>query len=351
MQKSIRTLLHKVLFAPPGLFPAFPSFSRQQSPSVRSFSFPLSKNRKNSIMNRALTLILALLFGTCLLAQSSNSKFIDSPAWVLAGEGNLDDMPSPVAAVSPSQSQNRHEKTAASVNKAANGASSKTSASSRGGGRSTNEGFLHVGIYVTPTLNWLSSVDKNDAGGRRYERTGSNFSATPTVMLDMRLFRRFYLGVGVAYNTWGGKISAINGEYDFKRSFSFSYLEIPVRVKIQTRNFSESRASMFFSAGANLGFGVRYAYTDKYTDLSISDPISATGDFITAPRKIKENRKLANLSAVGQIGVNYQFGRHLNLLVGIEYHYGFIRPLKENADNEWPDFNNQQIGLVVGIMF
>ena len=80
-------------------------------------------------------------------------------------------------------------------------------------------------------------------------------------------------------------------------------------------------------------------------------PIPATGDFVTNKQKIKEDRKLANLSAVGQIGVNYQIGRRLNLLVGIEYHYGFIRPLKKGETHPWPDFNNQQIGLVLGIMF
>ena len=287
-------------------------------------------------MNRALILVLSLMFGTFLLAQSSNPDFIDSPSWVLAGEGELADFPSPVAIPTPTD----HSRPAAS--RAASKARPRTS---------SNEGFFHLGIYVTPTLNWLSSVDKDEAGNRRYGRTGSNFSATPTVMLDMRLFRRFYVGVGVAYNTWGGKISAINGPYDYKRSFSFSYVEIPVRVKIQTRNFSDSRASLFFSAGANLGFGVDFSYRDKYKDLQMIAPIPATGDFVTNKQKIKEDRKLANLSAVGQIGVNYQIGRRLNLLVGIEYHYGFIRPLKKGETHPWPDFNNQQIGLVLGIMF
>lgn len=286
-------------------------------------------------MNRAISLIIPLLLGTCLLAQSGNSQFIDSPSWILAGESSLDDIPSATVIPVTSQAQSKTSKKSQDT----------PSRSSR------DEGFLHLGIYVTPTLNWLSSVDKTSGGTRLYERTGSNFSATPTIMLDMRLFKRFYVGVGVAYNTWGGKISLINGEQDFKRSFSFSYVEIPVRVKIQTRNFADSRASIFLSAGANLGFGVDFSYKDKYKDLGITAPISSTGDFVSNSIKIKDNRKLANLSVVGQVGVNYQLSRRLNLLVGIEYHYGCIRPLKSGENSPGPDFNNQQIGLVLGIMF
>lgn len=316
--------------------------SRFRTDSI--FRPPKEKKLKHIPMNRALTLILVLLLGTCLLAQSSNSKFIDSPSWILAGEGSLDGMPSPVPAMPGEKS---------SGSKAGAGRGNAMQASSARGSRNpsspSDEGFLHIGIYVTPTLNWLSSVDKGDNGTKLYERTGSNFAATPTVMLDMRLFRRFYVGVGVAYNTWGGKISLINGEHDFKRSFSFSYVEVPVRVKLQTRNFADSRASMFFSVGANLGFGVDYFYRDKYKDLGITSPVSATGDFVTQKYPLKEDSKLANFSVAGQIGVNYQIGRRMNFLIGIEYHYGFVRPLKEHAAG--PDFNNQQIGLVLGFMF
>lgn len=292
-------------------------------------------------MNRALTLILTLVFGTCLLAQSSNSRFIDSPSWVLAGDGNLADLPSPVAA-------EREQKKAGRGNTPS--LSSQASSKSRPR-TSANEGFFHLGIYVAPTLNWLSSVDKDHEGERRYERTGSNFAATPTIMLDMRLFRRFYVGFGIAYNTWGGKISNINDKYDSYRSYSFSYVEVPVRIKLQTRNFADSRASLFLSAGANLGFGVDYSYKDKYKDIHITSPISGTGNFVTNSQKIDEGKKLANLSAVGQIGLNYQIGRRLNLIFGVEYHYGFIRPLKTGKDSQWLDFNNQQVGLVLGIMF
>ena len=72
---------------------------------------------------------------------------------------------------------------------------------------------------------------------------------------------------------------------------------------------------------------------------------------MTNSQKIDEGKKLANLSAVGQIGLNYQIGRRLNLIFGVEYHYGFIRPLKTGKDSQWLDFNNQQVGLVLGIMF
>ena len=252
-------------------------------------------------MNRAISLIIPLLLGTCLLAQSGNSQFIDSPSWILAGESSLDGIPSATVIPVTSQAQSKTSKKSQDT----------PSRSSR------DEGFLH----------------------------------TPTIMLDMRLFNRFYVGVGVDYNTWGGKISLINGVQDLKRSFSFSYVEIPVRVKIQTRNFADSRASIFLSAGANLGFGVDFSYKDKYKDLGITAPISSTGDFVSNSIKIKDNRKLANLSVVGQVGVNYQLSRRLNLLVGIEYHYGCIRPLKSGENSPGPDFNNQQIGLVLGIMF
>ena len=86
-------------------------------------------------MNRALILVLSLMFGTFLLAQSSNPDFIDSPSWVLAGEGELADFPSPVAIPTPTD----HSRPAAS--RAASKARPRTS---------SNEGFFHLGIYVTP---------------------------------------------------------------------------------------------------------------------------------------------------------------------------------------------------------
>lgn len=296
-------------------------------------------------------------------AQSGTPQFIDSPSWVLAG-GASSSSGQEILTV-PGTNDTRPDRsvsdedlpvslTAGTSTVSATGSSSSGSSASadrKSSGKSpSQEGFLHIGIYFTPVINWLSSV--NDP----YERSGVTFSATPTLMFDMRLLGRLYFGIGAAFNTWGGKIAyPERGTVTHERSYNFSYVDIPLRIKIQTPNFAQSKGSMFFSAGANIGFGVRYHYKDIYRGFTVNtvDMGDRTGMF-TLEGKMPDDTRLVNLSAVGQMGFNYQISTRLNLIIGVEYHYGFIHPLKKESGNQlenFPEYNNQQVGLILGVMF
>ena len=305
---------------------------------------------------------LVLLFSSfwC-VAQSNNTGFIDSPSWVLS---NMEKTASPVTVQEKQekndpgkmeprsggdpQSANLKKKQNPPPEKPGEPAVSKPKKSIPPS-KPSQEGFLHIGIYATPVINWLSSINKS------YSRSGVNACVTPTVMFDMRMIGRLYLGVGVALNTFGGRLQLTEiDNVKHKRSYSFTYLEIPLRIKWQTRNFSNSRGSIFFSGGFNVGFGFSYKYKDIYKGpINIGGHVM-DGVFRYKGREVKENRRLANVAGVLQFGYNFQVARRTNLIIGVEYHYGLVRPLKAKKfyyTMDKPSYNNQQVGLLVGVMF
>ncbi len=299
-----------------------------------------------------------ILFCVSFTYAQGTTRFIDSPSWVLAKEGKggavmvqetetvSGKMEQPVIGkpktVNPPKTQNPPPKETAEP------AASKPEKSIPPS-KPSQEGFLHIGIYATPVINWLSSIDKP------YSRSGVNVNLTPTLMFDMRFIGRLYFGVGVALNTFGGRLHLTEiGKVKHERSYSFTYLEIPIRVKWQTRNFANSRGSIFLSGGFNAGFGLKYKYKDIY-----KGPISVGGQVLDGVfkykgREEKETRRLMNVAGVLQFGYNYQVARRTNLIIGVEYHYGFVRPIKSKKFHytlDKPSYNNQQVGLLLGVMF
>lgn len=297
--------------------------------------------------------IFVLMCFSFVSAQSGNVRFIDSPSWILAQEGGSD-VRSPETAVSEARRQtgvtSREDSDAGSSPRPAQKRqeSAGTQASLRPVAPK-KEGFFHVGVYVTPVINWLSSLNKP------YSRSGVTACVTPTVMLDMRLFGRFYVGVGAALNTFGGKVRYPDlGQVKHERSYMFSYVEIPARIKWQTRNFAGSKGSIFLSAGVNLGFGVSYKYKDIYDGpIPFADGSTIEG-VLKHKGRMKKDSRLVNLAGVAQVGYNYQIAPRVNLVMGVEYHYGFVRPVKKGKLVDGlgkPTYNNQQVGLVLGVMF
>lgn len=314
-------------------------------------------------MKRLVSSLFTLMLTSFVWAQSHNAGFIDSPSWVLAKEKDrvpavqTRDTEEPgkgVPAASYGKTAGAHPQQA--IETGHTGAVARNTAAKAKGKSSQGmvpmapkkEGFLHVGIYVAPVVNWLSSLNAP------YKRSGVNICATPTVMLDMRMIGRLYLGVGVAYNTIGGRLAYPTVDnLKHERSYMFSYVEVPVRLKWQTPNFGSSKSSLFISGGLNLGFGVEYKYKDIYEG-ALSTNIGVLDGVFKVKNTMKKDSRLVNLAAVAQFGYNYQILPRVNLVIGVEYHYGFIRPVKKGKYVDGvgkPIYNNQQCGLILGVMF
>ena len=308
-------------------------------------------------MKRSVFSIFVLLCISFVYAQSGTTRFIDSPSWVLAEEeGQVD-----VARVQDSRATEAKEAVLPSENDAKQSPDKPETTSTTEKpakkkkdippSKPSEEGFLHIGVYATPVINWLSSVSKP------VSRSGVNMCVTPTVMFDMRMIGRLYFGVGASLNTIGGKLRLSDTMgLTHTRSTWISYVEVPLRLKWQTRNFTNSRGSVFLSAGLNLGFGVRYWEKDTYEGMiSIAGMSPVEGVFKTHQRMEKESRRLVNVAGVAQIGYNYQLAKRINLIIGVEYHYGFVRPVKNQKQYQYrldkPSYNNQQVGLILGVMF
>ena len=310
-------------------------------------------------MKKSIMLCLVSLCASLLYAQSSNAKFIDSPSWVLQGEGQV--AAAPVATKAPASGAT---KAPASVSAPAKTTTASTASKSSTGSKSVagsksapaavvkgpqQEGFLHIGVYVMPAINWVGNVSDG------YKRDGVTGMVTPTIMVDMRIIRRLFGGVGISFNTLGGRLSA-QGTEDLRQhtsSYNFSYIEIPFRLKLKTPNFGESKGSLFLSAGASVGFGVNYKYKDVYENISLPTQFGNKEGTLTVTGKMKKDAKLANFSIIGQLGYNYQIVKHFNLIVGVEYRYACVDPIKDNRKFNLKDlaFHNHQIGLMLGIMF
>lgn len=301
-------------------------------------------------MKRFVLVLSIVLWTSFVCAQSNTTQFIDSPSWVLAKEKET--ARQPVVQVQNREQPKSQEQISNRVNSGSqNTPAAKTKSKSSQGMAPISpkkEGFFHVGIYIAPVVNWLSSLNSP------YKRSGVNMCATPTVMLDMRMIGRLYLGVGVAYNTIGGRVDFPTvDKLKHERSYMFSYIEVPVRLKWQTPNFGSSRSSLFISGGLNLGFGVDYKYKDIYTG-PLNTSLGVLDGVFKVKNTMKKESKLANLAAVAQFGYNYQILPRVNLIIGVEYHYGFIRPVKKGKYVDGvgkPIYNNQQCGLVLGVMF
>lgn len=305
-------------------------------------------------MKKSIMLFLVSLCASLLCAQSSSAKFIDSPSWVLKGEGAA---PATVSGAVPAVRRNEVSEpvpvaepaVSKTTAKAASPATSSKSAATPGGKSPRTEGFLHVGVYVLPALNWVGNVSDG------YKRDGVTGMFSPTVMVDMRLIRRLFVGVGVSFNTLGGRLEAQATENlgTHTSSYRFSYIEIPFRLKFKTPNFGDSKGALFLSAGASVGFGVNYKYKDVYSNWSLPAEFGNEIGTLLVTGKMKKDSKLANFSIIGQLGYNYQIAKHFNLVIGVEYHYACIDPIKEGRKFNLKDlaFHNHQIGLLLGIMF
>lgn len=295
-------------------------------------------------MKKSIMLCLVSLCASLLYAQSSNTKFIDSPSWVLQGEGRATDVPSAVPLATRTATETAGSKSS-TASKTVAGSKSAPAPVAKG---PKQEGFLHVGLYFMPAINWVGNVSDG------YKRNGVTGMVTPTIMVDMRIIRRLFAGVGVSFNTLGGRLQAQGTEALRARTSSYrlSYVEIPFRLKLKTPNFGESKGSLFISAGASVGFGVNYKYKDVYENYTASNLGNQVGTLLVTG-KMKKESKLANFSIIGQVGYNYQIVKHFNLILGVEYRYACVDPIKNNNKLNLKDlaFHNHQIGLLLGIMF
>lgn len=302
-------------------------------------------------MKKSIMLCLVSLCASLLYAQSSNAKFIDSPSWVLQGEESVSSGAKVSATkAAPVSVQSSAQASATTTAKASSSSSAAAKAAPTPVPKGPKqEGFLHVGIYVMPAINWVGNVSDG------YKRDGVTGMVIPTVMVDMRIIRRLFGGVGISFNTLGGRLSAQGTEDLMKHtsSYNFSYIEIPFRLKLKTPNFGETKGSLFVSAGASVGFGVNYKYKDVYENISLPTQFGNQEGTLTVTGKMKKDAKLANFSVIGQVGYNYQIVSHFNLIIGVEYRYACIDPIKDNRQFNLKDlaFHNHQIGLMLGIMF
>lgn len=302
-------------------------------------------------MKKSIMLCLVSLCASLLYAQSSNAKFIDSPSWVLQGEESVSSGAKASATkAAPVSVQYSAQAPATTTAKASSSSSAAAKAAPTPVPKGPKqEGFLHVGIYVMPAINWVGNVSDG------YKRDGVTGMVIPTVMVDMRIIRRLFGGVGISFNTLGGRLSAQGTEDLMKHtsSYNFSYIEIPFRLKLKTPNFGETKGSLFVSAGASVGFGVNYKYKDVYENWPLPPAFGNESGTMTVTGKMKKDAKLANFSVIGQVGYNYQIVSHFNLIIGVEYRYACIDPIKDNRQFNLKDlaFHNHQIGLMLGIMF
>lgn len=356
-------------------------------------------------MRKNILVLFLVLICSITLAQSDNIDFIDSPSYIINKENkdsegknaqNISAKPSskPRSLVELSvqappeyadddsfvsgmknkkkgqkKSQNKAEKRAgkqpraqpASTNTTQKYSPSVSQVNRNNQSRGTapsDKRLVYITIEGAMLTNWYARIDNP------FDREGAKFTVNPSVWVDFYLGRYVFLGTGLSYNTYGGKLaypsdyinnlanSGFSAYYEVNRAYAISYIEIPFRFTMKSNSINgwNFLGTLMF----NFGIKVRGRYLDVYEDFKYTDGSTEINGELIRKGKLEKKANLWNISGSLRAGAEYAISPNFALTFGLGYRSGFLDALTskhEKSNDILPDVLSQQFEVYFGFVF
>jgi hypothetical protein len=203
---------------------------------------------------------------------------------------------------------------------------------------------IKLGLKVAPNMCWMNT---NTSG---YEYNGLNIGGTVGFVADIYFAERYAFSTGLNFDFYNGKLryadsldlpgGKVNGV--MSRKYKMIYLEIPLMVKMKTKEFGN------FSFFGQIGFGTGFRIAATGSDEFVDDKGTTTTD----KKDIKSETTLIRESVIINIGTEYQIDDATRLVISIGYSNSLNNVLtgsnSKTGKNQkaWLNFAELSIGVL-----
>ncbi|MDR1758853.1 MAG: PorT family protein [Bacteroidales bacterium] len=206
---------------------------------------------------------------------------------------------------------------------------------------------VSVGIYIGPTLDWLSPKTEGDQRGG--VRVGGSFGI-PVDINFLKTYENYFVSTGLRFEIFNGRLHYPDkdkdnlNEIDLYRKYNAFSLAIPTGLKLKTPDFSG-----FVMAG-NFGFyhGFLLSAT-KFDTYKLDDK-----DVTDVKKEIYKNTLFLKESIYAGLGVEYTIKDSFKAHFYMNYIYGmtnFFNGKEKTIDNLKRVANAHSVEFLFGLSF
>ena len=170
---------------------------------------------------------------------------------------------------------------------------------------------IKLGLKVAPNMCWMNT---NTSG---YEYNGLSVGGTVGFVSDIYFAERYAFSTGLNFDFFNGKLRYADsldipgGKENgvMSRKYKMIYLEIPLMVKMKTKDFGK------FSFFGQLGFGTGFRIAATGSDEFVDDHGITTTD----KKDIRSETTLIRESVIIYLGTEYEIDDATRLVLSLGY--------------------------------
>ncbi len=203
-----------------------------------------------------------------------------------------------------------------------------------------NDNTWRLGLKASPSISWINP----DIREIDYESTSLGFSYG--LIADWFFSETYSVSANLFITHQGGEVSFENDQiYSFdgnnlkNRDFDLQYVEIPLLLKMRTREFGYF--TFYGQFGFSPGFNIKARADDIYFDGSKENDLNIEDDVYTLKASI-----------VMGAGVEYSLLQNTAIVMGLNYNNGFSNMFdKGSYSNKKIAARPSYVELTIGMMF
>lgn len=216
---------------------------------------------------------------------------------------------------------------------------------------SQNKGYKTVmlGIKVSPNIGWFMPDSKD------YKSEGVVFGFSWGFISDFSFTKNYSLSTGFNVIASNGKLNyphkekinnATTDSSGFMtRTYKLKYLEIPLTLKMRTRDFG--KFTFYGQIGLGSAFNIRAKSSDEFT-------YGVSNATLSDEESIKNDVTLIRVGLILGIGTEFSLGGSTKLIAGFGYNGGLFDVLKgKNTVNNTIEQDAKQnlVEFSLGVLF
>jgi len=200
---------------------------------------------------------------------------------------------------------------------------------------------VRLGLKIAPAISWMNPNENN------YKYNGATAAVSFGFISEFHFTERYAISTGFNFSFLGGNLQYPYAKSPdtgtMSRKYSFRYLEIPLMIKMKTREYGS------FSFYGQIGFGTDFLLRTKVTDDFLTQNHGTISDKINT----NETSLIREAILVG-LGTEYKIDESLSLLIGLSYSNSLNNVLQGKNTKDITLENRSSLNyaeLNIGILF
>jgi hypothetical protein len=202
---------------------------------------------------------------------------------------------------------------------------------------------VRLGLKIAPSISWMNPNEKN------YTYNGVTAGISFGFISEFHFTEQYAISTGFNFSFLGGNLlfpyakSPDTGTMN--RKYNFRYLEIPLMVKMKTKEYGNF--SFFGQIGFGTGFNLRTKVKDNFmtqTHGTITDNTNLTTSEVSFIRE----------AILVGLGTEYKIDESVSLIVGLSYSNSLNNVLQGHNTKELSLWNRSSLNyaeLNIGVLF